>query len=143
MKTLVLFFAIFASLSFNSAWSNGRAGDPKMVPHFIEHLVKTGQYADAQNKLKYFVRGEKSSFKAWNLLGRSQFETGAFNASLQSFKKALKINSKHIGANRSLGELYLALGDDEKAFAQLDKLMLICGSCDDYVALNQILSSNS
>ncbi|MBX2868694.1 MAG: tetratricopeptide repeat protein [Acidiferrobacterales bacterium] len=147
MKTQILLFTLFASLTFNPAWSKGGsgggAGDPQSVPHFIEHLVNTGQFTEAQKKLKYFIRKEKTSVKAWNLLGKSQFETGALNASLQSFTKALKLDPKNIGVNRSLGELYLALGDNEKAYVHLEKLMQLCGSCDEYVALNQAISSNN
>jgi len=147
MKTQILLFILIATISLDSAWSRGGpgvgVGNSKPVPHFIEHLVSTGQFVDAQKKLKYFVRREKSSFRAWSLLGKSQFETGELNGSLQSLQKALKIRPRHTGANRFLGELYLALGEDEKAHVQLDKLIQLCGSCDDYVALNQILSSNS
>ncbi|MBX2869073.1 MAG: tetratricopeptide repeat protein [Acidiferrobacterales bacterium] len=146
MKISIPLVVLLSSVLITPVWSDngsGGSGDPKPVPHHIQHLIDTGNYQKAKKKLRYFVRGEKSSFNGWRLLAISQLKTGQLEASLKSHRKALNLNSTHIGTIRSLGELYVALGDEKEAENQLNRLEYLCGTCEDYLALNLVLSSEN
>ena len=62
----------------------------------------------------------------YNLLGFTARKSGDLNAAAEYYKKALEINPKHIQALEYQGELYLQLGEMEKAKKNLEKIKTIC-----------------
>ena len=60
-----------------------------------------------------------------------------FDQALDAYQKALAINPDHLGANEYLGELFLQIGELEKARERLKKLNDICtAGCEELDDLN-------
>jgi len=138
MKKLISLSIVLLFFSANNTFADagaGGSGDVKPVPNHLIYLVESGKYAAANKKLKFFVRRESGSFEGWRLLALSQLKTGQLEKSLKSHKKALALDSNNLRVNRSLGELYLAMNDQIKASAQLDKLRQLCADCEHTLSL--------
>jgi tetratricopeptide (TPR) repeat protein len=104
--------------------------------------VKAGDYKRALELLHKVVQAEPRNADAWNYIGFSERNLGRFDPSLAAYQKALAINPDHVGANEYLGELYLKLGDPEKARQQLAKLQSVCpGGCPEYNDLKKAVDA--
>lgn len=104
--------------------------------------VKAGDYQRALDLLHKVVQAEPRNADAWNYIGFSERNLGRFDPSLAAYQKALAINPNHPGANEYLGELYLKLGDPEKARQQLAKLQSVCPSgCPEYNDLKKAVDA--
>ena len=98
-----------------------------------EKAVKAGDYPRALGLLRKVVAVEPRNADAWNYIGFSERNLGHFDPSLAAYQKALAISPNHRGANEYLGELYLKLGDPEKARQHLAKLQSLCPTgCPEY-----------
>ena len=93
----------------------------------IYGLIRLEKFAEAHESLK-FIRVLTPSKEAdkYNLLGFTARKSGDLNAAAEYYKKALEINPKHIQALEYQGELYLQLGEMEKAKKNLKKIKTIC-----------------
>ena len=93
----------------------------------IYGLIRLEKFAKAHESLK-FIRVLTPSKEAdkYNLLGFTARKSGDLNAAAEYYKKALEINPKHIQALEYQGELYLQLGEMEKAKKNLEKIKTIC-----------------
>ena len=93
----------------------------------IYGLIRLEKFAEAHESLK-FIRVLTPSKEAdkYNLLGFAARKSGDLNAAAEYYKKALEINPKHIQALEYQGELYLQLGEMEKAKKNLEKIKTIC-----------------
>jgi tetratricopeptide (TPR) repeat protein len=117
----------------NPDWSSAKnsiaAKDyAKAIQHLQKYIAKNPKNANAHNYLGYAFRG----------LGKLK-ESGV------AYEKALTINPRHLGALEYQGQLYLKLGQVEKAKANLSKLDNLClFGCDEYTTLkNSIAQYNS
>ena len=128
---------LLSSLVFaDSDWSTPAA---KALPDGIQALVEGGQYDQAITELTTFVKKEKRNADAWNLLGYSQRKVGMLDESLVSYKKALKVDRKHLGAHEYIGELYLLRDDPKSAKKHLGKLKRYCKDCEEYQELAEAI----
>ena len=93
----------------------------------IYGLIRLEKFAEAHKSLK-FIRVLNPSKEAdkYNLLGFTARKSGDLNVAAEYYKKALEINPKHIQALEYQGELYLQLGEMEKAKKNLEKIKTIC-----------------
>ena len=101
------------------------------LPEHIHELVDNEQYEEALSELEVFIAKEKENADAWNLLGYSQRKTGSINQSLKSYKRALRLEPRHLGAHEYIGELYLVMDKPKKAQKHLDRLRKYCGDCEE------------
>ena len=87
--------------------------------------------------------GEKKA-DVYNLLGfsyRKQSEPDLEKA-LESYKIALEINPEHLGAHEYLGELYITLGNMNKANEMLNNLEKIAGTGSmEYIKLKKAIDN--
>ncbi|MBX2869592.1 MAG: tetratricopeptide repeat protein [Acidiferrobacterales bacterium] len=113
------------------------------LPAKIERLIDSEQYERAEEELKIYVKKEKKNPDAWNWLGFSQRLNGDLDGSLKSYKKALRLDKKHLGAHEYLGELYIMRGEMKKAKKQLKKLAKLCGDCEQYQKLSAAIEKAS
>jgi len=105
-------------------------------------LVKQSQYAKAIPLLKRVVAAEPNNADAFNLLGYSHRKLGDFDAALGYYQTALKFKPQHLGANEYLGELYLQMGDLEKAEERLGVLDWAClFGCEEYTELKEAIEA--
>lgn len=95
--------------------------------------VKAKDWSRARALLQKVVQAEPRNADAWNYLGYSYRHLKQFDQSLAAYQKALAVNPDHRGANEYVGELYLQMGDPEKARERLEKLRALCPSgCSEY-----------
>jgi len=141
MKLVISLFVLGLMTVMHPLWADGGSDGPDPVPDKIIRLIDSEQYDRAAAELKTFVNIEKKNADAWNWLGYSQRSLGDLDASLKSYKKALRIDRKHLGANEYLGELYVMRGEMDKAQKQLSKLAKYCGDCDQFEKLQEVISN--
>ncbi len=98
-----------------------------------ESAIDARNYQDAIPILEDVVETDPENANAYNLLGFTFRNLGDYGKSETYYDQALMIDPKHKGANEYLGELYLKLGQLEKAEAQLARLDDICTfGCEEY-----------
>lgn len=114
-------------------------------PSDFELGVKAVQARDFERALPLFekvTRAEPRNADAWNYLGFSQRQLRHFDQSLAAYQKALALNPNHRGAIEYLGELYLDLGEPDKAREQLAKLQSLCPKgCSEFDDLSKAVGA--
>ena len=88
-------------------------------------LIASKKYAEAYKELKSVDAPNKSD-DLNNLLGFTARKQGKLEAAAKYYDKALEINPKHVGALQYQGELFITLGEIEKAKKNLEKIGKIC-----------------
>lgn len=81
------------------------------------------------------VQESPNDADAHSMLGYSYRKSGIFAKSMESYQKALKIDSDHRFAHEYLGELYLDMNQPDNAEKQLASLKKACpwfGKCEEY-----------
>ena len=92
--------------------------------------------------LQKVTQAEPRNADAWNYIGFSQRQLRHFDLSLAAYQKALALSPDHRGAIEYLGELYLDLGDLDKAREQLAKLQSLCPTgCPEYDDLSKAVGA--
>ena len=77
-----------------------------------------------------------------NLTAYSQRKLQRFDEAMVNYQKALEIDPDHLGANEYLGELYLQLGQVDKAEERLKVLDDECFfGCDEYDQLKEAIEN--
>ena len=77
----------------------------------------------------------------YNLLGFTARKSGNLVIAGEYYEKALKINSKHVGALQYQGELFITLGEIKKAKQNLARIEKICWlfSCSESTTLEKAI----
>ena len=70
-------------------------------------------------------------------------KTGQTDLALQYYNRALALQPKHLGANEYLGELYVELGQMDKAKERLAVLQAACGNCEQANDLSQAIQKGA
>lgn len=98
--------------------------------------IAAEHWDDAVEKLRLIVDANNTNADAYSLLGYTLRHTGATGRALQAYERALKLEPQHTGALEYQGELFLILGEPDKAKANLALIETICGTgCEPYVDL--------
>ncbi len=116
----------------------------KQDPNYVaaKKLIEAGTFAEAVPLLEQVVAADPKNADAYNYLGYSQRKSGDRQAALGNYQKALALQPDHRGANEYLGELYLEMGELDKAKERLDVLDSACFfGCDEYRDLKQAIST--
>lgn len=88
------------------------------------------KYEDAISELKEAQDAAPRSADIYSYLGYAYRNIGKYETSFSNYQKALRYDADHIGAHEYLGELYLKMGQLDKALAQEAKLKELCpGGC--------------
>lgn len=123
--------AMAMSSSDGPAVSTGNAAYDQAVK-----LVTAEDYKGAVALLSGLVVTDPTNADVWNHLGYSERKLGNFPSALAAYGKALALQPEHRGANEYLGELYLQMGDLDKAKARLAVLDKACWlPCEEYTEL--------
>jgi len=115
------------------AWANGGSsgGDSRMQPY--QKLIDAKQYQQAIDQLEKALAKKPKDADLLNLAAYSHRQLGHYETALDLYQKALAIEPRHRGANEYLGELYLKMGDLEKAQGRLAVLDDACFfGCEEY-----------
>jgi tetratricopeptide (TPR) repeat protein len=91
--------------------------------------IDSGDFRGAIPILTAYTKDHPNDADGLNLMGYSLRKTGQADQALQYYNRALALNPKHIGANEYVGELYVELGQLDKAKERLAVLRGACGNC--------------
>ena len=98
--------------------------------------INAGRYGSAIALLLDVDDAHPSNPDVLNYLGFSHRKLGQFDIAVLYYNQALAIDPNHTGANEYLGELYVQLGQIDKAEQQLAKLDQLCSfACAEYEEL--------
>ena len=102
----------------------------------------TGDFAGAIPWLASAVRDKPDDASALTLIGYSLRNTVKLSEALQYYYRALALQPKHLGANEYLGELYVELGQLDKAHERLAILEAACSeSCEQTRDLEEAIAN--
>jgi tetratricopeptide (TPR) repeat protein len=128
----------------NSGGGNPGGGSNTSAPSLDQARadIKAENWTAAIAALKDIVAASPSNADAYNLLGYSYRHAGDTKRAMTAYVRALKLNPKHAGALEYQGELFVQLGQLDKAKANLDKIKGICGtSCEEYEDLEKAIGA--
>ena len=101
--------------------------------------IKAKKYDAALAELKVLVTKYQSA-DVYTLMGHALWKTGDPANGMIYYNKALALNPLHRGALEYQGELYVALGQVDKAKENLAKLKGVCPfSCEEYSDLKEAI----
>ena len=105
-------------------------------------LIEKGDFAGALPLLRKAETKTPDSADVHNWLGYALRNLKRYDAALKHYRIALRLEPRHRGANEYLGELYLVLGQLEKAeerLAVLDRACLF--GCEEYTELKEAIEA--
>lgn len=144
MQRFPIYVIVLALVGFGlaTAYADGGYGNSnaksRLAP--FQKLIEGEKYRQAITELDKALRDEPDDADLLNLLAYSNRKLGNFDSALEYYLKALKIDPDHRGANEYLGELYLQLGQPEKAEERLSVLDKECFfGCDEYDELKEAI----
>ena len=128
---LLIFMILFLLTPAYSAGSDSSDDKPAKPAHSKEYykavkLIKAGSFDEALVILETIIQKKPDDADIHNYMGFSFRKKGMLEKSAYHYEQALEINPKHLGALEYQGELYIALGEVEKAKANLTKIDDIC-----------------
>jgi tetratricopeptide (TPR) repeat protein len=107
-----------------------------------KRAIGAGRHNIAVPILEKLAKAEPRNANGWNLLAYSNHKLKNYDKALAQYRKALAVDSKHLGAHEYLGELYLAKGDLKSAMSMHKHLALLCaGGCSELVDLDKAISA--
>ena len=90
-------------------------------------IIRLEKFSEAQRSLKYIsVPTPSKQADKLNLLGFTARKSGDLSSAAKYYSEALEINPRHVQALEYQGELYLQLGEIEKAKQNLERIKQIC-----------------
>jgi len=108
----------------------------------VQTLIEDEKYQDAISELQQLLKESPTDADMLNLLAYSQRKLRRFDEALVNYQKALDIEPEHRGANEYLGELYLQLGQLDKAQERLQVLDKACFfGCDEFDELEEAIET--
>jgi tetratricopeptide (TPR) repeat protein len=108
----------------------------------IRILINSGKYTTALASLKSADKRHPNNADVNNLLGYTSRKLKQYSQAGNYYTKALKIDSKHLGALEYQGELFMILKKTSSAKSNLAKIRAICGtSCEEYIDLNKAIGN--
>jgi cytochrome c-type biogenesis protein CcmH/NrfG len=131
--------AVLLSLSPAFAAGTSNQGGAPDVPSMsqIQSDLNAEKWSAAIDKLKQVVEADSSNADAYNLLGFAYRKSGNLDLAQRYYTRALRLKPNHRGALEYQGELFVMLGQTDKAKANLAKLETICGTgCEEYKELS-------
>jgi len=120
--------------------SSGSGRSSPLAPY--QQLIEKENYQAAIDRLQAALKKDPDNADLLNLTAYSQRKLQRFDEALVNYQKALKIEPEHRGANEYLGELYLQLGQLDKAEERLQVLDKECFfGCEEYDDLKQAIET--
>ncbi len=141
-KILILFCVIknaYAAREVNGY--NGGIKNESMSE--VINLLENKQYDKTIKLLLIEKKKNKLNADLYNYLGYAYRKKGDFDLSIKNYKKALKINPKHLRSHNYIGMAYLSKGQIEKSKIHLKELEELCkGKCNEFINLKNAIASS-
>jgi tetratricopeptide (TPR) repeat protein len=132
---------VLLAIAGSPAFADGGGGDyrnSRLRPYL--DLIEAEKYQQAIDELTRALEKKPEDADLLNLVAFSNRKLERFDSALEYYLKALGIEPEHRGANEYLGELYLQLGQLDKAQERLAVLDDACFfGCDEYDELEQAI----
>jgi tetratricopeptide (TPR) repeat protein len=107
----------FAEQGLWLLWSrSGDAAIDQMMARATEDM-QAGRYPEAISTLTEVIKNRPEFAEGWNRRATVYYLAGDLRKSIADCDEVLKRNPGHFGALSGLGQIYLALDDEEKALA--------------------------
>ncbi len=135
MRNLVIFFMalVITGSGLLPAHAEGGYGKKDSPLKPFHELIENENYQQAITELGEALREDPDNADMLNLMAYSQRKLKHFDIAMDYYQQALSIDPQHRGANEYLGELYLQLGQPEKAEERLQVLDKECFfGCDEF-----------
>ena len=141
MKKLMTCACALSRLGAGAALADGGGsygGGGKLSPY--TQLIEAEKFEQAIDKLGEALEKDPKDADLLNLIAFSNRKLGRFDTAMEYYQKALAIEPDHRGANEYLGELYLQLGQLDKAEERLEVLDKECFfGCREFDKLKQAI----
>lgn len=125
LTTIICVLALFAAgPALADGGGDGSFGGGKLSRY--NKLIKAEKFEQAIAKLGEALEKNPNDADLLNLMAFSNRKLGRFDTAMEYYQKALSIEPDHRGANEYLGELYLELGQLDKAEERLEILDKEC-----------------
>ena len=106
-------------------WS--RSGDPQVDTLFLQGIdqMNTGQFQEGIATFGRVIELAPGFAEGWNKRATLYFLSGDLQRSLRDCDEVMKRNPNHFGALAGYGQIYMQLGDYEKALAYFKRALAI------------------
>ena len=123
-----------ASLAIATSPAQAKYEDSPLKP--IQEMVNDGKFDKAVNELEAMLKKNGNDADVLSLLGYSYRKQQQYDKAQEYYGRALKIDPEHKAANEYLGQLYLEIGQLDKAKERLAVLDEACFfTCSEYTTL--------
>ncbi len=137
-----LMILVIAAAGFNQVVADSGGGDRSSRLAPFQQLIDEQKYQAAIDKLQEAMKEAPDNADLLNLTAYSQRQLKRFDEALANYQKALKIDPEHRGANEYLGELYLQMGQLDKALERLKVLDDACFfGCEEFDELEEAIEA--
>jgi len=104
--------------------------------------IRAGDYESAIALLQSVAAADPENADAFNYLGYANRKLQRYVIAQEHYQRALSLEPKHRGAHEYIGELYLEIGDLERAEEHLAALDRICFfGCEEYDELKELVEA--
>ena len=140
--TRLFIILVLTGFSLNPAHADGADNAGKKSPMApYQELISDEKYQQAITELEKALLDDPDNADMLNLLAYSQRKLMHFDIAMDYYQQALSIEPQHRGANEYLGELYLQLGQPDKAEERLQVLDKECFfGCDEFDELEAAIA---
>jgi Tfp pilus assembly protein PilF len=91
-----------------------------------EYYLSTGKYTQALDVLGGVLQRHPQNADAYTYRGYAFQKLGDAKKARESYRMALGLNPRHLGANKYMGNLWLEEGELSRAMEQLQAMIYVC-----------------
>lgn len=119
-----------AEAALRQVWS--RSGDRTVDALFFRGVqqMAASNLVEALATFTEIIRRKPAFAEGWNKRATVYFLLGQYQLSMKDCDEVLKRNAKHFGALSGYGQIYLALGDPERALPYLERALKVNPNMD-------------
>ena len=127
---------LLAVAGMGTAWAIAGVDFSSYELQDAQDAIDAGDFDEAITMLEEILSFEPEDADALNLLGFSLRSTDRNSEAMEKYNEALAIDPDHQGALEYQGELFLKMGDQASAEANLEKLTALCpDGCEAHATL--------
>ena len=127
---------LLAVAGIGNAWAIAGVDFSSYELQDAQDAIDAGDFDEAITMLEEIISFEPEDADALNLLGFSLRSSDRNDEAMEKYNEALAIDPDHQGALEYQGELFLKLGDQASAEANLEKLVGLCpDGCEAHATL--------